>query len=108
MDNAKFFVDRTGATAPPTELWPSVIVPKEAIEAEVERLSALPRPANGMRRSLIVHPNATAPGLGLAPGIRVSLDVLLPGESTAPSRHNSSQVNFCIAGSGTANVAGKH
>jgi gentisate 1,2-dioxygenase len=108
MDNAKFFVDRTGATAPPMELWPSVIIPKEAIDAEIERLSALPRPANGMRRSLIVHPNATSPGLGLAPGIRVSLDVLLPGESTAPIRHNSSQVNFCIAGSGTANVAGKH
>ena len=34
--------------------------------------------------------------------------MLLPGESTAPIRHNSSQVNFCIAGSGTANVAGKH
>jgi len=107
MDNTNFFVDRTGATAPPTELWPSLIIPKEAIDAEIERLSALPRPANGLRRSLVVHPNSTPYGLGLAPGIRVSLDVLLPGESTAPVRHNSSQVNFCIAGSGTANVAGK-
>src|ERR1700759_3169834 len=107
MDNSIFFVDRTGATPPPIALWPSVIVPKEAIEAEVERLSALPRPANGMRRSLIVHPNSREPGLGLAPGIRVSLDVLLPGESTAPIRHNSSQVNFCIQGAGSANVAGK-
>lgn len=107
MNDSNFFVDRTGATAPPLTLWPSVIVPKEAIEAEVERLSALPRPANGQRRSLIVHTNSREPGLGLAPGIRVSLDVLLPGESTAPIRHNSSQVNFCIAGAGSANVAGK-
>src|ERR1700735_395711 len=94
MDDTSFFVDRTGATAPPIALWPSVIIPKEAIDAEIERLSGLPRPANGVRRSLIVHPNSKAPGLGLAPGIRVSLDVLMPGESTAPMRHNSSQVNF--------------
>src|SRR5580700_9986467 len=107
MEDRSFFLDRTGATAPPLALWPSVIVPKEAIEAEVERLSALPRPANGRRRSLIVHPRSEPPGLGLAPGIQVSLDVLLPGESTAPIRHNSSQVNFCIAGAGSANVAGK-
>src|ERR1700677_2701745 len=107
MDNSKFFVDRTGAASPPLALWPSVIVPKEAIDAEIERLSALPRPADGRRRALIVHPNSTEPGLGLAPGIRVSLDVLLPGESTAPIRHNSSQVNFCIRGAGSANVAGK-
>jgi len=108
MSDRSFFVDRTGATAPQHDLWPSVIVPKEALDAEVERLSKLPPPANGQRRSLIVHPNSEPPGLGLAPGIRVSLDVLLPGERTAPIRHNSSQVSFCIAGCGTANVAGKH
>ncbi len=107
MDNSKFFVDRTGEASPPLALWPSVIIPKEAIDAEIERLSALPRPADGRRRALIVHPNSKEPGLGLAPGIRVSLDVLLPGESTAPIRHNSSQVNFCIRGAGSANVAGK-
>jgi gentisate 1,2-dioxygenase len=49
---------------------------------------------------LIVHPSAQAPGLGLAPGITVSLDVLLPGEGTLPIRHNSTQINFCIRGSG--------
>ena len=32
---------------------------------------------NSRRRSLIVHPRSTEPGLGLAPGITVSLDVLL-------------------------------
>ena len=38
---------------------------KEEIEAEVSRLASLPPPANGRRRSLIVHPNDT--GTGLAP-----------------------------------------
>jgi gentisate 1,2-dioxygenase len=71
----------------------------------VQRLAGLPFPANGRRSSLIVHPNAQPPGLGLAPGIRVSIDVLLPGERTQPIRHNSTQVVFCIAGSGYA-VAG--
>src|SRR5271154_7476659 len=107
MEDSFRFIDRTGASAPPISLWPSVVIPKEAIDAEIERLSELPRPANGLRRSLIVHPRSAEPGLGLAPGIRVSLDVLMPGESTAPIRHNSSQVNFCIDGAGSANVAGK-
>lgn len=88
------------------DLWPALIIRKAEIDAEIARLAALPIPANGRRSSLIVHPRATEPGLGLAPGIRVALDVLQPGERTQPIRHNSTQVNFCIAGSGYAVVAG--
>ena len=55
----------------------------------------------------MVHPYATAPGLGLAPGIRVSIDVLTPGERTQPIRHNSTQVNFCIHGRGHSMINGK-
>jgi gentisate 1,2-dioxygenase len=83
-----------------------VVIPREAIEAEVERLAGRPRPDNGRRVSLIVNP-ASGPGECLAPGIAVSLSVLLPGERTRPIRHNSSQVNFCIRGRGTAVVAGR-
>jgi gentisate 1,2-dioxygenase len=83
-----------------------VVIPREEIEAEVERLAAQPRPKNGRRRSLIVHPQSEQPGLGLAPGIQVSLDVLLPDEETSPIRHNSSQVSFCIKGVGSAIVDG--
>jgi gentisate 1,2-dioxygenase len=54
-----------------------------------------------------VHPNATEPGLGLAPGIRVTLNVLKPGERTRPIRHNSTQIDFCIVGRGTAMVRGQ-
>jgi len=86
-------------------LWPALVVTKEELDAEVGRLASLPRPADGRRRSLIVHPNATRPGLGLAPGIRVALEVLLPGESTAPIRHNSTQIGFCIHGGGSVSIA---
>lgn len=96
------FVDRVGATAPPIEegIWPPLVVPAAEIDREVERLCGVPRPPNGRRSSLIVHPLSEPPGLGLSPGIRVSLEVLLPGERTSPIRHNSSQVCFCIEGSG--------
>src|SRR4051794_23581763 len=98
------FVDRTTWTPPDLDLWPSVVIPKADIEAEVERLAALPPPADGRRRSLIAHPRSEEPGLGLAPGIQVTLEVLLPGEKTAPVRHNSSMISFCIDGAGTTLV----
>lgn len=100
------FVDRSGATAPALDLWPALIISKEQIDAEIERLIGLPTPENGRRSVWIVHPRSTAPGLGLAPGIRVSLDVLKPGEQTRPIRHNSTQVSFCIQGTGYTVVGG--
>lgn len=107
MDSSVFsFVDQTGAPAPAHRPAEPVVIPREAIEAEVERLAALPRPANGRRVSRIVNP-ASGVGDALAPGVAVSLCVLRPGERTRPIRHNSSQVNFCIRGRGTALVAGR-
>lgn len=105
-DERAHFVDQSGTLATPLDLWPALIVPKEQIDAEIERLAGLPAPANGRRSAWIVHPRAEAPGLGLAPGIRVSLDVLRPGERTTPIRHNATAVNFCIRGSGYAVVGG--
>jgi gentisate 1,2-dioxygenase len=103
------FVDRVGARYPAIEddVWPPLVIRAAEIAEEVERLSALPRPADGRRSSWIVHPRAEMPGLGLAPGIRVSLDVLLPGERTTLIRHNSSQVCFCIEGAGSSVVGGQ-
>ncbi len=101
------FVDRTGFTAHDIDLWPAVVITKEEIEAEVDRLASGPAPGNGRRSSLIVHPRAEAPGLGLAPGIQVSLDVLNPGERTRPIRHNSTVAHFCIRGAGHSVVNGK-
>lgn len=89
------------------DFWAPIIVSKETLGAEIARLAGLDTPADGRRESLIVHPRAAEPGLGLAPGIRVSLSVLLPGERTLPVRHNSTQLGFCIAGAGHAVVAGR-
>ena len=101
------FVDCSGTSAPKLNLWPSVLISKEDIEAEVARLADGSTPANGRRASQIVHPNAREPGLGLAPGIRVTLNVLRPGEQTQPIRHNSTQVDFCIRGAGSVMVHGR-
>lgn len=89
------------------QYWTPVVITKARIDAEAERLASIAMPANGRRESLIVHPMAPAHAPGLAPGIQVRLSVLLPGESTAPFRHNATEVNFCIAGEGEANVGGK-
>lgn len=102
------FVDVSNRPVPTTlDFWDPVLITKAEIDSEISRLSELPTPANGRRESLIVHPKATAPGNGLAPGIRVTLSVLLPGESTAPIRHNATQVSFCISGGGTAVIGDK-
>ncbi len=85
------FVDRTGAVPRPVNIIASVVVPKEAIEAEIERLVGLPMPSNGRRTSYVVNP-ATGEGQGFAPGIAVSISVLKPGEQTKPIRHNSSEL----------------
>ena len=98
------FVDCTGTSEPPIDWWEPIVIPRETIDAEIERLASLPRPADGRRQALIIHPRATEPGLGLAPGIRVTLEVLLPGEATTPIRHNSAAVGFCIRGAGTAEI----
>ncbi|MPY70734.1 MAG: cupin domain-containing protein [Alphaproteobacteria bacterium] len=103
------FIDKSGTSEPAPELWEPAIVKKADFDAEIRRLSGLPRPNNGRRTSWIIHPDShkLGVGLGLAPGIRPILEVLNPGEQTRPIRHNSTQVNFCIQGSGHSVVGGK-
>jgi gentisate 1,2-dioxygenase len=81
--------------------WTPIVVSGEQIAAEIERLAAEPKPVNGRRAASIVHPQARAPGLGFAPGIDVTINVLKPGEETVPVRRNSNQLEICIGGSGT-------
>src|SRR5712691_11372429 len=102
------FSDRTGHRVRDENVyWTPIVVTKREIDAETERLASLPRPANGRRESLIVHPLAEANAPGFAPGIQVKISVLKPGEKTAAFRHNATEVNFCIRGSGHTLVAGK-
>lgn len=101
------FVDRSGAAPPGNEPWAPVIITKEEIDAEVDRLAALEAPHDGRRASLIIHPKSPPHAPGLAPGIQVTLSVLKPGEATRPFRHNATEVNFCVRGGGRARLAGR-
>lgn len=101
------FEDKTGTAPPANKPWAPVIITKEQIDAEIERLAGLPVPADGRRHSLMVHPSALPWASGLAPGIQVTLCVLKPGERTQPFRHNATDVNFCIRGSGHALAGGR-
>jgi len=102
------FLDRSGAQSrDENRYFPPIVVTREEIDAEVERLASLPRPANGRRESLIVHPWAEENAPGMTPGIQVKLSVLKPGERTEPFRHNATEVNFCIRGEGRCEVAGR-
>jgi gentisate 1,2-dioxygenase len=108
-DNPKF-IDRSGYKNPEKlDLWEPVTITKEEIDEEIARLAEQPRPENGRRQSLIVHPRWQELGVGpgLNPGVRVTLEVLKPGEQTAPIRHNSTQVNFCIQGEGHSFINGR-
>jgi gentisate 1,2-dioxygenase len=101
-----YFRDQSGLKPKPIELWAPVVITKEEIDAEIDRLASLPQPDNGRRRSVIVHPRNKI-STGMAPGIEVTLDVLKPGERTVPYRQNSTQVNFVIQGEGVSVIGGK-
>ncbi len=101
------FLDVSGATFKAPELWEPIIIRADEIDAEIDRLASIPRPSNGRRESLVIHPQSTDDGPGLAPGIQVKLSVLLPGERTAPIRHTSTLINFCVGGSGTTLIGGE-
>jgi gentisate 1,2-dioxygenase len=73
------------------------------IEAEIDRLAALPDSA-GCRESVIVHPRAPSGRPSFAPGIRVTISVLLPGERSEVIRQNATELSFCLEGHGTAFV----
>jgi len=84
-----------------------VLVPRETIEREIERLADISRPQDGRRATIIVHPSNSDGSLGFAPGIDVTINVLKPGEETRALRRNSNQVEFCIRGSGSVCVGDK-
>jgi gentisate 1,2-dioxygenase len=105
-ENGFVFIDRTGLSYEPPKITKPIIVSKEQLEAEVERLAALAPPANGRRMSIICSPTSGA-GNGFAPGTGIALSVLKPGERTKPIRHNSSLVNFCIRGAGHTKIGDK-
>src|SRR5258708_12202648 len=98
MEQPYRFVDRTGAAPDSVKLTAPFVIPKEALDAEAERLASLPAPENGRRVSMIVKPHAG--GNTFTPGTAVSISVLKPGQKTKDIRHNSAPVHFCIPSGG--------
>jgi gentisate 1,2-dioxygenase len=98
------FIDRSGRPAVEYRPLKPLLVKREEIEAEVQRLAD--GPFRGSRRSAIVHPGLLFSS-SLYPAVSVSLNVLLPGERTRPHRHNSSVVNFAIRGGGRSIIGGR-
>jgi gentisate 1,2-dioxygenase len=104
--NARF-LDLSGKDPNGPSHWAPVKISRQSIEEAIARLADRPVPANGRRAMSIVHPSSAAPGLGLAPGVDVVINVLKPGESTRPMRRNANQAEICIRGSGTITVKDK-
>jgi len=94
------FADCSGQPARQPGIWKPLLVTAEQIDAEIERLAALPRPAGGVRAARIVHPEGSG-AMGLTPGTDVLVQVLCPGEQTVFMRSNANRLELCIRGRGT-------
>lgn len=106
-ENGFNLVDGSSAAPEQIKPWSPVLVPRETIEREIERLADAPRPQDGRRATMIVHPSSDDGSLGFGPGVDVTINVLKPGEETRAQRRNSNQIEFCIRGSGLVCVGDK-
>jgi gentisate 1,2-dioxygenase len=104
MTQSFSFIDVSEQAPRKQHHWPSVIVPRAAIDAEIERLASVARPGTGYRSTGVSHPANTGPVPAFAPGIDVTIEVLKPGEVSPPLSRNSTMVDMCIRGSGVATI----
>lgn len=104
MEQTVSLIDVSGAPPRTQALWPTVVLPKAAIEREIERLASIDRPADGRRAAAVNHPMNTGPVPAYAPGIDVHIQVLKPGEETQPVIRSSALVDMCISGNGTVRI----
>lgn len=107
MDNGVTLIDVSGARPREQTFWPTVVLPKAQIDAQIEHLASIDRPEDGRRAAAVNHPMNTGPVPAFAPGIDVHIVVLKPGEESAPILRNSSFVDMCIRGAGTVISGGK-
>lgn len=99
---AGHFVDASGIEEGMPQFWRAFKVSKEEIDGEIDRLKGIARPANGRRLSYIVHPQSQHNSI--TPGIRASIEVIMPGEVLELTPTNASSVRICIEGEGKALV----
>ena len=55
-----YFRDQTGQKPKSIDLWAPVVITKEEIDAEIERLASLPTPDNGRQRPAAVGDRSPA------------------------------------------------
>jgi gentisate 1,2-dioxygenase len=79
-------------------------VPAAQIDAAIAELASVSRAPGERRATEIVHPAAPPALPSFAPGLSVSINVLLPGETIVLPRDNATRVEFCIGGEGTATI----
>jgi gentisate 1,2-dioxygenase len=82
------------------EPWEPLLVPKEIIDTEIERLADSPASTNGRRSTSFCHPQSVGGIRSFTPGTRVTLEVLKPGECTLERRSIANQIEISIQGSG--------
>ncbi len=99
------FVDVSQAAPRAQANWPTLILPRAAIERETERLASLA--FGGRRSSSINHPMNDGPVPCLAPSVDVTLEVLKPGERSVPQLANSNRIDICIGGTGVSCIGGQ-
>jgi gentisate 1,2-dioxygenase len=102
-----FFAAEENIGGSPRSFWPALVMTGEEIDQEIARLGSSRVAPSGRRRSFITHPYSSETGRGLAPGIDVAIDVLLPGERTIPVLENASHVSFCVRGSADCHVGSR-
>src|SRR5947209_8401792 len=107
MNDSFAITDISEAKPRKQQFWPTLIVPRAAIDAEIERLASVARPSTARRSAAISHPYNTGPVPAFAPGIDVTLEVLKPGEESLPIARNSTMVDMCIRGTGVARIGTK-
>jgi gentisate 1,2-dioxygenase len=87
--------------------WPALLIGRLEIEAEIARLVDVRRAPGERRASEVVHPVSRGSVPGVAPGLSVSINVLLPGETIEVPRDNATRIEFCIKGEGVTMLAGR-
>jgi gentisate 1,2-dioxygenase len=98
------FVDASGKDDKTSPIWSPLKISKAEIDSEVDRLASRPKPNNGRRYSLMVHPDSQ--WNSLTPGIRVAVEVLLPGEEMVLPLQSSSSIGFCVSGNSEGVIDG--
>ncbi|HSV83636.1 MAG TPA: hypothetical protein VLK85_30935 [Ramlibacter sp.] len=87
--------------------WPSLVVKRQQIDAEIERLADSALPSAGVRAAAINHPMNVGRIPTFSPSTDVTIEVLKPGEESPPRARNATALDICLRGSGIARVGRK-